>query len=152
MKRFVRMIESILDDVRAGRTVVIHCRGGLGRSGLVAASCLVALGQQPKEAIRRVRSARPGAVEVESQERWVSAVAGALEARPPLRGTRSRRQGPGMTLADVRVLVSVPEPVSQGGTGERAVPSGRVDGLNLRPRGRSGIHSTGLPKVHPTRI
>ena len=71
MARFIRMIEAIVDDVRAGRTVVIHCRGGVGRTGLVAASCLVALGHEPGEAIRRVRSARPGAVEVEPQERWV---------------------------------------------------------------------------------
>jgi protein-tyrosine phosphatase len=50
---------------------VIHCRGGLGRSGTVAAACLVALGHGPAEAIERVRAARPGAVESRSQEEWV---------------------------------------------------------------------------------
>jgi protein-tyrosine phosphatase len=92
MTRFLRMIEAILNDVHAGRTVVIHCRGGMGRTGLVAASCLVALGRAPGEAIRRVRLARPGAVEVEEQERWVFAVADALEGRRSLRPRPDRRR------------------------------------------------------------
>ncbi len=104
MTRFIRMIEAIVDDVRAGRTVVIHCRGGVGRTGLVAASCLVALGHEPGDAIRRVRSARPGAVEVEEQERWVFAVAEALNgkrsaapaARPAARCGDDPRRGPGL--------------------------------------------------------
>lgn len=55
---------------RSGR-VVVHCRGGLGRSGLVAARMLVELGVEPGEAIRRVRAARPGAIETDEQERYV---------------------------------------------------------------------------------
>jgi protein-tyrosine phosphatase len=93
MARFIRMIEAIVDDVHAGRTVVIHCRGGVGRTGLVAASCLVAVGHEPGEAIRRVRSARPGAVEVEQQERWVFAVADALRGKRWLRRRPDRRRG-----------------------------------------------------------
>jgi protein-tyrosine phosphatase len=91
MTRFIRMIEAIVDDVRAGRTVVIHCRGGLGRTGLVAASCLVALGHEPGEAIRRVRLARPGAVEAMEQEDWVFALAQTLRSRPSLRRRKDRR-------------------------------------------------------------
>jgi protein-tyrosine phosphatase len=62
----------ILETVRAGRTVVIHCRGGLGRSGLVAAACLIALGHAPPDAIRIVRAARTGAIEPR-QEAWLGA-------------------------------------------------------------------------------
>lgn len=109
MARFIRMIEAIVDDVRAGRTVVIHCRGGLGRTGLVAASCLVALGHEPDEAIRHVRSARPGAVEVEEQERWVFAVAEALNGERSVRPRRDRRRGAAMTLGEVRALIPVPD-------------------------------------------
>jgi protein-tyrosine phosphatase len=64
------LVDRILDAVRPGRTVVIHCRGGLGRSGLVAASCLIALGRAPTEAIDSVRAARPGAIEP-LQEAWL---------------------------------------------------------------------------------
>ena len=83
MPRFLELIDAIVGDLRAGRTVVVHCRGGLGRSGVVAASCLVALGQKPDDAIERVRSARPGAVESAVQERWVGKVAEALTSTHP---------------------------------------------------------------------
>jgi len=73
MPEFLELIGQILDAARAGQTVVIHCRGGLGRTGTVAAACLVALGHAPGEAIERVRAARAGAVETVAQERWVKA-------------------------------------------------------------------------------
>ena len=78
MPRFVELVGHILEAARAGQTVVIHCRGGLGRTGTVAAACLVALGHAPAEAIARVRAARPGAVETREQERWVEAYSGAI--------------------------------------------------------------------------
>ena len=79
MRRFTELIEEILTAARAGKTVVIHCRGGLGRSGTVAAACLVALEHPPTQAIERVRQARPGAVETPAQEDWVQAFADALD-------------------------------------------------------------------------
>jgi len=57
--------------LQRGERLVVHCRGGLGRSGLVAARLLVELGVDPGEAIRRVRAARPGAIETDEQERYV---------------------------------------------------------------------------------
>jgi ADP-ribosylglycohydrolase/protein-tyrosine phosphatase len=58
---------------RGGR-VVVHCRGGLGRAGLVAARLLVEFGLAPDDAIARVRAARPGAIETAEQERHVRAL------------------------------------------------------------------------------
>lgn len=55
----------------AGDRVVVHCRGGLGRAGLVAARLLVEAGVAPDAALRRVRAVRPGAVETEVQLRYV---------------------------------------------------------------------------------
>jgi len=54
-----------------GRNIVIHCRGGLGRTGMIAARLLVELGLEPVEAIRRVRAARPGSIETRDQEKHV---------------------------------------------------------------------------------
>ena len=63
--------QSLLYQLRSGENVVIHCLGGLGRTGLVAARLLVQLGVGPKKSITLVRAARPGTIENESQERYV---------------------------------------------------------------------------------
>jgi len=62
---------SLLEDLMQGRNVVIHCRGGLGRTGLVASLLLVELGIPPADALVCVRAARPGAVETADQEAYV---------------------------------------------------------------------------------
>ncbi len=59
--------------LQGGESLVLHCRGGLGRTGLVAARLLIELGSDPGEAIRRVRERRPGAVETSEQESHVLA-------------------------------------------------------------------------------
>jgi len=63
----------IREQLQAGRVVVLHCRGGLGRTGLVAARLLVESGATPPEAVRAVRAVRPGAIENRRQEEYVLA-------------------------------------------------------------------------------
>ena len=63
----------IQDWLSADQIVLIHCMGGLGRSGLVAASLLVDVGLGAAEAIREVREVRdPRAVETRAQEDFVA--------------------------------------------------------------------------------
>lgn len=62
------------DHLRAGRGVLVHCKGGLGRAGLVAARLLVDIGWRPAEAIAAVRDVRPGAVQTLAQEHYVLGV------------------------------------------------------------------------------
>ena len=59
--------ESIRNRLRLGFDVLLHCRGGLGRAGTIAARLLVELGVQPDDAIRRVRDAHEGTIENDSQ-------------------------------------------------------------------------------------
>lgn len=61
--------------LRAGERIVIHCRGGLGRTGLLAARLLVEFGERPRTALERVRAVRPGAVETREQEAYVLGLA-----------------------------------------------------------------------------
>ncbi len=61
----------LLARLRRGERVVVHCRGGLGRSGLVAGRMLVELGVNPRDAINRVRAGRRGAIETQPQEEYV---------------------------------------------------------------------------------
>jgi protein-tyrosine phosphatase len=49
----------------------MHCRGGLGRAGMISARLLVESGVEPTAAMERVRAARPGAIETPRQEEWV---------------------------------------------------------------------------------
>jgi hypothetical protein len=57
-----------------GDRVLVHCRGGLGRSGVVAARLLIELGLRPHDAIEQVRKVRPGAIETGKQEAYVRAL------------------------------------------------------------------------------
>ena len=61
-----------------GEDVYVHCKGGLGRAGTIAARLLVELGVSPKQAIADVRAARPGAIQTREQERYVHALSKAL--------------------------------------------------------------------------
>ncbi|KIG14973.1 Protein-tyrosine phosphatase-related protein [Enhygromyxa salina] len=58
--------------VAAGQSVLVHCVGGLGRSGMVAAAWLRSRGVSADDALQIVRAARgPRAVETKIQERCV---------------------------------------------------------------------------------
>ncbi len=54
-----------------GNRIVLHCKGGLGRTGTIAARLLVELGEEASSAIARVRKTRPGAIETREQEDYV---------------------------------------------------------------------------------
>ena len=56
--------------------ILIHCRGGLGRTGTVAARLLMEHGLPAREAILAVRRARPGSIENPWQETYLARVAG----------------------------------------------------------------------------
>lgn len=57
----------------AAERVLLHCRGGLGRTGTIAARLAIELGAAPDAALRAVRAARPGTVETPFQEAYVRA-------------------------------------------------------------------------------
>lgn len=65
--------DNMLGRLDAGGRVVVHCRGGLGRAGLVAALILIETGVDAEAAIRAVREVRPGAIETAAQELYVRA-------------------------------------------------------------------------------
>ncbi len=57
--------------IRRGGRVLIHCMGGLGRTGLIASRLLVEFGVHPETAILNVRAARPGTIETAVQETYI---------------------------------------------------------------------------------
>jgi len=67
---------ALRESVLAGRTVVAHCREGVGRSPLCVASVLVLLGVEANEAWRRIALVRGRDVpDTAAQGRWVAALA-----------------------------------------------------------------------------
>ena len=53
--------------IRVGKTVAVHCGGGLGRTGTLLACYLVSQGLTTVDAITRVRRLRPGSIETRDQ-------------------------------------------------------------------------------------
>lgn len=69
------LARTILDRLAAGERVAVACRGGLGRTGTIAACTLIGAGLGPLQAIDVVRAARHGTIETDEQERFVSSFA-----------------------------------------------------------------------------
>lgn len=78
-----RFLESVAAEEAC---VLVHCGGGKGRAGTFAACCLAMWGEPPsldlaavrpvlsaQEAVRIVRSLRPGSIETQEQEAFVQA-------------------------------------------------------------------------------
>ena len=73
MAELVRQLERAL---ASGKSVAVHCRQGIGRSSLVIASLLVAAGEDPDEAFRRIEKARGRPVpDTAEQREWVDGMA-----------------------------------------------------------------------------
>jgi len=67
-----RMLDAVHGELQRGKNVLVHCRQGIGRSGLVAASLLVLDGAEPHAAIEEVSKARGVRVpETAAQEKWI---------------------------------------------------------------------------------
>ena len=67
-----KALDLLNGELAAGKNVVLHCRQGIGRTGLVAACLLLTKGIDPETAIRRLSAARGASVpETPEQRRWI---------------------------------------------------------------------------------
>lgn len=55
-----------------GGRVLVHCRGGCGRSGMVVLRLMVECGERADKALERLRALRPCAVETDAQLAWAA--------------------------------------------------------------------------------
>lgn len=77
--KLAQVIDKLNQTLSAGQNVLIHCRQGVGRSGLVAACLLVRDGMSPGAAVQAVSAAR-GVVTPETPEQrvWIEQYAPAF--------------------------------------------------------------------------
>ena len=76
------LIERLDAGLAMGKNIAVHCRQGVGRSGLIAASLLVGRGVEPEFAMERVSTARGVPVpETQQQRNWIAHYAETLIPR-----------------------------------------------------------------------
>jgi protein-tyrosine phosphatase len=74
-----KTVEDVERDLSSGKNVVIHCRQGVGRSGLVGACVMIGKGLDAKTAIDRLSAGRGVPIpETAEQRHWIDYYAGSL--------------------------------------------------------------------------
>jgi protein-tyrosine phosphatase len=69
---FRHLVSELTAHLNDGRMVLVHCRQGIGRAGLIAVGLLLAAGIEVADAIERVTKARGRPVpETTEQRRWI---------------------------------------------------------------------------------
>ncbi len=72
MNEYLQLARKIHNDINRGSQVVIHCRAGIGRTGMVAAGVLLHNGYQPQTALARISEKRGVSVpDTDQQIDWV---------------------------------------------------------------------------------
>lgn len=71
MKLWLEALPQLLKHMQEGQKVVVHCAAGYGRTGMMTAALLIAMGVETEEAIASVRAARPGTIETPAQEAFI---------------------------------------------------------------------------------
>ncbi len=78
---------SVRAALKGGGRVIVHCRGGCGRSGMIVLRLMIECGEDRFEALNRLRAIRDCAVETRGQLQWAFAgepETDADEGAPPL--------------------------------------------------------------------
>ena len=77
------LLQQILAELRSGHAVAVHCRQGIGRSGLIAIGVLLAAGTELNRAIEITSAARGLTVpETQVQLQWLTRLAETGISRP----------------------------------------------------------------------
>lgn len=61
-----------LRALKGGGRVLVHCKGGCGRSGMVVLRLMVMAGEAPVSALERLRAVQPDAIETSGQMNWAT--------------------------------------------------------------------------------
>lgn len=71
-QRAQAIIKQLFTEISEGKHIVVHCRAGIGRTGMIAAGILVNAGKTHQQALELVSSARGvQAPDTEEQAQWL---------------------------------------------------------------------------------
>ncbi len=74
-KPFLSLITDLYNQIYEGRNTILHCRGGIGRAGITAASLLIKSGLNSEDAFCIVSDSRNVPVpDTEEQEKWIMSI------------------------------------------------------------------------------
>ena len=74
--------DQLVDALRSGKTVAVHCRQGIGRSAMMVAAALIATGLNAETAVDAIRQSRGLDVpETQAQRQWISDFSAWLSSR-----------------------------------------------------------------------
>ncbi len=79
-ERWTAVSASARQALSGGGRILVHCKGGCGRSGMIVLRLMVECGESPDTALTRLRNLRPCAVETDGQMNWATAPARTLAA------------------------------------------------------------------------
>ena len=74
--KWPKVSKSVRQALKGGGRVIVHCKGGCGRSGMIALRLMVESGEDRFTALNRLRAVRDCAVETKGQLAW------AFEGKP----------------------------------------------------------------------
>lgn len=79
-QEFLHLADQVYRSLTLGENVLIHCRQGIGRSGLLAAVLLMMSGETVENSVRQISQARGVPIpETENQLEWLNRIAPILQ-------------------------------------------------------------------------
>jgi len=79
---FLSFVNTILFYIHKEKTILVHCNGGKGRTGLIVVSCLFFLGVPIDEGMNMIRTLRSGMLRNPAQEVFLHALSSRLREDP----------------------------------------------------------------------
>ncbi|MDH5610413.1 MAG: dual specificity protein phosphatase family protein [Cyclobacteriaceae bacterium] len=70
-RKALELVQIMDEKINKGQKLLIHCKAGLGRTGLIAASYLIYKGMDAEESLRHIRTINPSYVQNKLQENFL---------------------------------------------------------------------------------
>ncbi|MEZ0327444.1 MAG: dual specificity protein phosphatase family protein [Fimbriimonas sp.] len=98
-------LKAISKELEHGRSVLVHCNGGKGRSGLITGAVMAMEGMDVDDALKALRAARHAKVpETDEQEQWLHDFA---QQYRPLAQTEAERDTTGIARLQTAVVIGL---------------------------------------------